>query len=397
MDLKAVTRFSLCFLLAISCVAQPPPKQASSNQQQIDAHTRRAAEFLKDNRIDLAAGEFSAILALDPNNVEAQSNLGVLLFFRADYAQAAPHLRAALKLQPTLPKTRALLGMCEKRTGDIAAAEADLKESLPQLQEEKLKVETGMELIELYYGAGELDTAAGVVGMLRQVKPNDPDILYTAYRIYSTLTDEALLSLTLDAPGSARVHQLQAHELARQGNNEGAIAHYREALKIDPQLPGAHFELAEMLNVASDPDDAQKEYEAALAADPYDEKSECRLGEFAYRASHFKAASAHFSRALQLQPDDVDAGVGLAKVQLAMNQPEKAQSLLERAVQLEPFDAVIHYHLAMVYRGLGRATDSRRELAQFQKLKDMKEKLKQTYHEMRLQPKPDRPDPTAPK
>ncbi|MGO9897262.1 MAG: tetratricopeptide repeat protein [Bryobacteraceae bacterium] len=389
-DLRPV--FAICFLLATSSLAQSPPDK----QQQIETHSRQASEFLKNNRTELAAREFSAILALDPNNVDARGNLGVLLYFRGDYVQATPHLRAALKLQPTLAKIQALLGMCERRTGDTARAEGDLKESLPRLREEKLKVETGMELIELYYGAGEFEKAAGVVGMLRQLKPADPEILYTAYRIYSTLTDEAMLGVATAAPGSAYLHQLMARELTRQGNNEGAIAHYREALKIDPRLPGAHFELAEMLSAAADPDGAQKEYQAALVVDPADEKSECRLGEFALRGNDLNAATAHFSRALELQPGDADAAAGMAKTLIGMNQPEKAELLLERAAKLEPFDAPIHYHLAMVYRRLGRTADSRRELAEFQKVKDMKEKLKQTYHEMRLQPKPERTDPTVP-
>jgi len=389
-DLRAV--FAVCFLWAASSFAQSPPDK----RQQIETHIRQAGEFLRANRADLAAREFGAIVALDPDNVDARSNLGVLLYFRGDFALAAPQLRAALKLQPTLAKTQALLGMCEKRTGDLARAETDLKESLPRLQEEKLKVQTGMELIELYYGAGELEKAAGVIGLLRQLRPADPEILYTAYRIYSTLTDEAMLGVATAAPGSARMHQLMARELNRQGNAEGAIAHYREALKIDPNLPGAHFELAELLSAGSDPDGAQKEYQAALAVDPYDEKSECRMGEFALRGNDLNAANAHFSRSLQLQPGDADAAAGLAKTLIGMNQPEKAELLLERAAKLEPFDAPIHYHLAMVYRRLGRTADSRRELTEFQKVKDMKEKLKQTYHEMRLLPKPERPDPTVP-
>jgi tetratricopeptide (TPR) repeat protein len=391
MHLKTLTHVGFCFLLATFSFAQSPPNR----QQQIETHFRQAAEFLKNNWTDLAAHEFSAVLALDPNNVDARSNLGVLLFFRGDYAQAAGQLRAALKLQPALVKIQALLGMCEKWTGETARAETDLKESLPRLQEEKLKVQTGMELIELYYGAGELQEAAGVVGMLCQLKPTDPEILYTAYRIYSALTDEAMLGIATTGPGSAHMHQLMAHELARQGDTEGAIAHYREALKIDPRLPGAHFELAEMLSLASDPEGAQREYRAALAVDPSDEKSECRLGEFALDTSDLKAATAHFSRALQLRPNDADAAAGMARTLIALKQPGKAAPLLERAAKLEPFDAPTHYHLAMVYRDLGRMADSRRELAEFQKAKDENEKLKQTYREMRLQPKPERPDPTV--
>jgi tetratricopeptide (TPR) repeat protein len=393
MNLKAVNQLVLCLLLAGSALAQ----SSLSKQQQIELHVRQAAEFLKDKRPDQAIGEFNAILALDPDNVDAQGNLGVLLFFHNDYALATPHLRAAVKLQPSLAKIQALLGMCEKRTGDATLAESDLKEAFPSLQEEKLKVRTGMELIEIYDAAGDYEKAAGVVGDLRQLEPRDPAILYTAYRIYSTMTDEATLTLAMNAPGSAQLRQLQAHELARQSNNDGAIAQYREAIKIDPHLPGVHFELAEMLSQSEDADGAEKEYMAALAESPFDEKSECRLGEAALRANDTKAASDHFSRALMLQPEDVDAGLGQAEVAMAMSQPEKALPFLERASRAEPFDAVIHYRLAMVYRSLGREADSRSELAEFQKLKDMKEKLKQTYRDMHLQPRNDRPDPSLPK
>jgi tetratricopeptide (TPR) repeat protein len=373
-----------------------------TKQQQIDSHFRQAEEFLKTKQPNLAGREYSAILGLDPNNVDARGNLAVMLFFHGDYAKAAPQLRAALKLKPGLWKIQALLGMCEKRIGQIPGAEADLEQSFPRLQEEKLRVQTGMELIEIYYGAGDLDKAAGVVSVLRQLRPADTDILYTAHRIYSDLADESLLTVTMIAPKSARAYQMMAQEMVRQGNNEGAIAKYREALKVDPELPGLHFELGEILSNSSTPavdqEEIEKEYKAALAANPFDEKSECRLGEITSRRSDLKDASAHYSRALELQPNDADANLGLAKVLISMNQPEKAQPLLERAARLEPFNAVTHYRLSLVYRGLGRSADASRELAEFQRLKEMKERLKQTYREMRLQPgKQERLDADIPK
>jgi tetratricopeptide (TPR) repeat protein len=98
-----------------------------------------------------------------------------------------------------------------------------------------------------------------------------------------------------------------------------------------------------------------------------------------------------------LQPNNIDAAFGLAKALIAIDQPEKARPLLEHAVKEEPFDAVIRYQLAMVYCRLGSTDDSRRELADFEKLKDMKEKLKQSYRDMHLQPQPDRSDPAEAK
>ena len=204
-------------------------------------HSRQAQEYLKSNRPDLAAREFSAIVALDPNNVDARGNLGVLLFFQRDFANAAQQLRSALQLQPTLWKVQALLGMSEKRIGQPANAQIDLEKAFAQLTDEKIRIQTGMELIELYYGAGALDKAAAVVSVLRQLKPTDIEILYTAHRIYLDLADESMLSITMLAPDSARMHQLMAHEAARQGNTDGAIAQYREALKIDPKDSGASF------------------------------------------------------------------------------------------------------------------------------------------------------------
>ena len=88
----------LLFLGSLQSAAQ----SGASRQQQIEAHNRQAQQYLKENLADLASAELRAIIALDPNNVDARGNLGVMLFFQGDYAVAIPQLRAALKLQPGL-------------------------------------------------------------------------------------------------------------------------------------------------------------------------------------------------------------------------------------------------------------------------------------------------------
>ena len=110
----------------LACFSQTNP----GRKEQIESHNRQAAEYLRQNRPDLAVPEFKAIVALDPNNVDARGNLGVVLFFQGDYTSAIPQLRAALKLRPSLSKIQALLGIAEKRTGDIKAARGDLEKSV---------------------------------------------------------------------------------------------------------------------------------------------------------------------------------------------------------------------------------------------------------------------------
>jgi len=370
---------------ALECLSQSAP----SRQQQIDSHKRQAGEYLKENRPDLAVPEFRAIIALDPKNVDALGNLGVMLFFQGAYADAIPQFHAALKLEPTLWKIQALLGIAEKRMGDIARARGDLEKAFPKLQEEKIRIETGTELIEIYSAAGDLDKAAAVVSVLRELEPTDEALIYTAYRIHSDLAAESLLSLSLVAPNSAHMHQAMAHELAKHGDTREAIENYRAALKIDPRLPGLHFEYAEMLNSEGTPEsrqEAESEYRAALELNPFDEQSECRLGEIAARRNDLQEAYDRYTKAVELEPGDPEASIGLAKALMSMDQPEKAQALLKHALEMDPTSAVAHFRLSTLYRQMGRTADAKQELEQYQKYKDMKEKLAEIYHQMRVEP-----------
>ena len=382
---SSVSIFAVLVLAITPCF----PQSATSHQQQVEEHSRKAQEYLRENKPDLAVPEFKAIVALEPNNADARGNLGVLLSFQGAYVEAIPQLRTALKLQPALWKIQALLGMAEKRTGDIKGALGDLENAFPKLKEQKIRVETGMELIDTYSKAGDLDKAAATLSVLRELDPTNAELVYTAYRIYSDLADESRLSLMVVAPNSARTHQMMAHELARQGKTDEAIANYREGLKIDPKLPGLHFELAEMLNNSTIPNgrqEAESEYRAALAANPSDEKSECRLGDLAALKGDAKGANEHYERALKLQPNDAEANLGLAKTLMSMNQSGKALPLLEHAVKLDPTGAVAHFRLSTVYRQVGRTADAKRELEDYKKYKDMKEKLRELYRQMRLVP-----------
>jgi tetratricopeptide (TPR) repeat protein len=386
-------------LLACVSVSRAQSAHASpSQQQEIQQHLQKAAAALKANQPTKAIPEFKAIVALDPKNVDALGNLGVIYFFQGDYATAVPNLRAALALKPGLWKIQALLGIAEHRTGDSASARNDLEAAFPNLTEKNVQVQTGMEMIDLYSSAGELDRAATVVSKLRELEPTDEALLYTAYRLYSDLAQESLLSLTIVNPNSAQLHQAIAHELAKRGDTAGAIENYRAALKIDPNLPGLHFELAEMLSTQKDSlAEAVAEYKAALLVNPADAQADVRLGDMAAKDNDLDAAQAQYSKALEIQPNNADAAVGLAKVYSSMGQPEKAAPLLEHAVQVDPTSSLAHFRLSSVYRQLGRTADAQHELEEYQKYKAMKEKLRTVYHDMGVGQDPDEKSADDPK
>ncbi|HVU47603.1 MAG TPA: tetratricopeptide repeat protein [Terracidiphilus sp.] len=378
---------------SICAIAQQPP----SNRTEIETHERLAQQYLSERKPDLAIPELERVVTLDPSNIDARANLGVLLFFHGDYKSAIPHLRAALNLQPGLSKVQALLGFSEEHTGDPQSARKDLEACFPHIEDKKLELEVGLDLVGVDNAASDLDAAAVIIAQLRKEFPDNPEVLYAAYRTYADLSGEAMLDLSLAAPGSAQMHQLLAHEETRDGNTNAAIVEYRKAIAINPHLPGIHFELAELLHTSQDAaikKQAEQEYRAAIADNPHDEKALSRLGDIAAQNGDTKQEYAYYSKAVELQPNDAAARLNLAKVLLEMNQDDKALALLESSEQLEPTNDIVHYRLATLYRKMGRTEDARREVEQYKKYKDMKEQLRTLYKGLLIQPEEIRPDET---
>ena len=391
---RSIVVIALVFLTACVGFCQVQPDQKA----ELAIHMQKAQSYIEQKRPDLAIPELEAAVQIAPDNVELQGNLGVLLFFTGKQADAVPHLRLAVDKQPSLAKIQGILGIAELHTEDFADGRKDLEAAFPHIDDQRFKVQAGLELVSAYTQTGDLELAAGVLAQLKKAAPENPEVLYASYRTYTDLSSEAMLALSLAAPDSAQMHQLLAHEETKEGNSNGAIAQYRKAIAIDPHLPGVHFELAELLNTSQDPaikKQAEQEYRAALADNPHDEKAVSALAEIAVTKGDEAGAMKLYTRAIQLQPDDASAKLGLAKLLLEMNKPDQALPLLESSVRLEPTNATAHYRLATLYRKLGRTEDARREVESYEKYKEMKAKLHAVYKDLLIQPDAIREDENA--
>lgn len=355
--------------------------------QDAAAHEAKAQEYLRTRQPELARKEFEAIVAADPGNLNAQTNLGVLDYFAGDYKGAEPHLRVAVQADPSLSRQQALLGFSERRNNEVEAARKDLAAALPGLQDARLKKQAGLELVELDTAAGDLPAAATTIHQLKASLPTDPEVLYAAYRVYTDLSGEAMLDLSLAAPESPQMHQAMSHELARERDNKGAIANLRTALAADAHLPGGHFELAALLQASSDPAqkaEAEEQFKLALQDNPHDEKALTRVGDLQADKGDHGAAEASYRQALALQPEFPDAAIGLAHELVETGHPDEAVALLQRAVKNDPGNLLAHYRLSGVYRRLHQPEAAKREVAEYEKLKTLREKLRGIYEALRM-------------
>jgi tetratricopeptide (TPR) repeat protein len=401
-DINAIRRASLRFsngrrlltglfigLICTVAEAQSPPRQ----NPQVQPHLARAREALKANAADTAVKEYRAVLDLEPGNIEAQSNLGVIAFFQGDYKSASQYFEGALASQPSLPKAQALLGICKKRLGD-PAAQALLEKAFSELTDPKLRVQTGLELAGLYHQQGNLRRAAPLMQSLTELDPENVDVLYSAQLLYTELADETLNKMAVLAPGSGRMQQVIAERLVNAGDLKGAIQHYRKALELDQRLPGIRYELSQAIFESSQSDpkaraEARGLLESAVKIEGDNAKLECELGAIARSEPDDERAIAHYEQALALNPKEVEAQMGLARLWIAKRKPEEAVRYLRMAVETDPLNAEAHYRLARVYRDLHRDDEAQRELRLFQDIKKTKETIKELYKQMNKETKTD--------
>ena len=392
-------RLLLFAMLAIPVLAAPVGQVPSgTTSQSAENHLNLAKRYLAEQKTDLAIAELKQAVALDPANVEARGNLGVLLYFRGDYASAVANLRAALNAQPGLWKIQALLGMAENLAGDRQASRNDLETAFPHLTDAKVQLDAGEVLADLYSNNGELEKASSIVSTLLAARPGDASLLYLSYRIDSDMANRAILAMAIADPGSAELNQAMARELAKEGDTDRAIAAYREALRINPQLPGAHTQLGDLFYHSQDEKlqaAAANEFQAALNVNPRDEKAELALGVLAAQRGDLKTAYTDDSRALQLEPNDGDACTELAKVLIQMDRKDEARQLLERAVQIDPSNYVAHYRLGTLYRQLGKIDEAKKQVELYLSYRQMYDKLEKIIHDMRVGPSQDAVDEDA--
>ncbi|HSM14272.1 MAG TPA: tetratricopeptide repeat protein, partial [Thermoanaerobaculia bacterium] len=185
-----------------------------------------------------AVESFERALGLAPDFVDAEQGLGIALARLGRTDQALPHLTRAVEAAPAnaaLREERALALMRLGRRGEArveldAAIEADPDSSSARLN-------LGL-LLEL---EGDLEAAsAAVEGALARAR--EP-------------RQQALAHLTLG-------------RLAERGAAPEALAHYREAIRLDPDLVPARVRLGSLAAAAGDPETADAAYREALRRAP---------------------------------------------------------------------------------------------------------------------------------
>jgi DNA-binding transcriptional MerR regulator len=114
----------------------------------------------------------------------------------------------------------------------------------------------------------------------------------------------------------------------------GAMAAYRRALELDPDLSDAHLNVGRLL----------------------------------HEAGHLAAAESHYRQALAIEPEDALAAYNLGVALQDQQRPREAAAAYRHAIALDPELADAHFNLSGVYEQLGDKAAAFRHLRTYRSL-----------------------------
>ena len=159
-------------------------------------------------------------------------------------------------------------------------------------------------------------------------------------------------------PESIPAQNNLGNDLNAAGRPDEALAHYREALRIDPALPNAHNNIGMILAQMGRLPEAAAEFDEALRLNPHDPEALVNQGLVLKGEGRTGEAIADFQRALVLEPGNADAQSDLGIALVAEGRLPEAAAAFGEAVRLRPENADACGYLGAALADTGRADEA---------------------------------------
>src|SRR5438045_1239663 len=138
-------------------------------------------------------------------------------------------------------------------------------------------------------------------------------------------------------------------ELLARGKIDEAVAHYEQAVKLNPEDEDSHYNLALALAKQGNRAAAEEEYLEALRIYPDYAEAHNNLGNLLAADGRLEQAIAHFKEALLLSPDNASAHNNLGNALARQGKIAEAISCFREALGLKPDYLEARYNLGSAY------------------------------------------------
>ncbi len=297
-----------------------------------EQHVERAHEFFELNRWDEAESELREAIALNPFRAEWHFNLGLTLEAAGRRREAVNAFLSAHELEPTEAQTALLIGVNLLRTDDVATT--DVTDAVRWLEEASkstdCRADATVHLVEAY------------------TRLNDHDQAEISF----------YLALQLEQADHALAYVNISDSLMDRGEHARAGAALREAIQIDPGMPGVYARLAGAYAALGKRDRARRLYVRELRGNPGDIDTLLDLGCLLAEMNLCAEAAEKFRRVLEIENDNADAHYEIGVLALRDGRLEEARRSLRLVLRLDPNDHRARRRLAEAHRRAGRMREA---------------------------------------
>lgn len=320
---------------------------------------------------------YRAILQYQPDNANANHNLGVLAGQAGEHTASLQHFRNALLADPAeghyvLSYAQALFSAGQAKTAlkvlktaiqrgfDSPASQA-LRKTIEDAVLNGTALEMGpspgeIAQLEALSNAGRHVELENLCRLLIDQYPGSGiawKLLGISFQAQGKDGLRAMRMASELLPEDNEAHLYLGNALMDLGQFDSAAASYQRALEISPDFAEAHFNFGNALTKLGNLDGAVAAYRRATEIVQDDAEMHNNLGNALHSQGSLGAAATSFAHALEIKPDYAEAHNNLGNAQQDLGDFAAAETSYRRALEIKPDYAEAHYNLGNVLKDQG--------------------------------------------
>ncbi|MFL6350471.1 MAG: tetratricopeptide repeat protein [Bryobacteraceae bacterium] len=288
---------------------------------------------LEQGQFDLAAKTFQLALAIRPDELSAQLHLAQCLISIPDSQAAERMYKQIVKAHPNCPQAWYGLGRTQAAKGDHVSAAASFTQACNLFPQ---------------YGAAQFALA----GEFRKLdKPSEADLHLALYAKNSAIEpplQDPLAQRVEQLNQSSTAHLQRAAELESAGRLDAAIREHEVVLESDPNNVQAHINLISLYGRVGDTTSAKQHFDAAIKLSPNRPDAWYNYGVLLFSQQQYSEAEEAFHRALSINPNYAEAHNNLGATYERERRMEEAASEFRAAITDRPDYPLARFHLARI-------------------------------------------------
>ena len=316
----------------------------------IKKNFKLALQNHKKNNFQVAKNFYNKTLKLNPNYVEAYTNLGILHNRLGENQKALSCFKKAIQIDPKSAPLHNNLGFILNQLGYH-------KKAIKYL---KIAIEIDFNYADAFYNLGisidqlgENQKALDCYKKVIQIEPNYVAAHYKLGILYNQL-----------------------------GENQKALDCYEKVIQINQNHVGAYNNLGNTFQELGKYQDAMNFYHIALKINPNYSEAHNNLGVLYNQLGDYMKAKNCYENAIKINPNYVDAIINLAKVFNELGQYENSINKYNKAILIQPNNLKSHWlsinNFPVIYKDLEEIHSSRKN---FEKnLKKLNKLLDKKFH-----------------